>query len=258
MRTLQDAGEAAEVLDDRWFSTETQTLVQRETIMRSMAALMVLGGACLFSARAAEPATELQPVMTQRGKTLASDDFDKALGKEWAVAKGKWEVVDGALRGAELKSDMHGAVLRHDVAFTNGVIQLSFKLDGAKTTAVSFNGPKGHVARVAIRPNGFVVQKDDQDGPKGPDKAVMLQTCTTDIKPGEWHTLLIEMQGKEMLATLDGKHTAYGEHDALDKPKTSVRLTASGESVSFKNFRTWEATPSKDWEKVREKYKATK
>jgi hypothetical protein len=226
--------------------------------MRRHMALIVLGGALAFTARAAEPAADLKPVMTERGKLLLSDDLDKAFGKEWKTAKGKWEAVDGAIRGAELKDDMHGAVARHDVAFTNGIIQFSFKLDGAKTTSLSLNGPKGHIGRVLIRPTGFTVQKDDQDGKNGPDKPALLSTFTTPIKAGEWHTMLFEIQGKEMLATLDGKHTAYGEHEALDKPKANIGLTVAGETVSFKNLRVWEATPSKEWEKIREKYKTTK
>ncbi len=222
--------------------------------MRQLIALTILGGAVAFGTHAADSA-DLKPVMTERGKLLVSDDLDKPFGKEWKAAKGKWEVADGAMRGAERKEDMHGAVTRYDVAFNNGIIQFSFKLDGARASSLSLNGAKGHIGRVLIRPNGFTVQKDDQDGKNGPDKGVVLNTCEITIKPGEWHTMLFEVQGKEMLATLDGKHTAYGEHEALDKPKANVGLTVAGESVSFKNLRVWEATPNKEWEKLREKYK---
>lgn len=200
-----------------------------------------------FTSRAAEPAPDFKPRMTERGKLLFSDDLDKPFGKEWKVAKGKWEIVDGSMRGCELKDDMHGAVSRHPVAFSSAVIQFSFKIDGAKITSLSINGEKGHVCRVLLRPNGFTVQKDDQDGKKGTDTAAPLDTCETPIKAGEWHTMLLEIHGKEMLATLDGKHTAYGEHAAVDKPKTNIGLTVGGESVSFKNLRVWEATPNKEW-----------
>jgi 3-keto-disaccharide hydrolase len=214
--------------------------------------LLALAG---YTSRAAEPAADPKPRMTERGKLLFSDDLNKPFAKEWKAAKGKWEVVDGAMRGCELKDDMHGAVSRHPVEFQNAVIQFSFRIDGARVTTLSINGAKGHVCRVLMRPNGFTVQKDDQDGKNGPDTAAQLQTCETPIKAGEWHTMLLEIHGKEMLATLDGKHTAYGEHAAVDKPKANIGLTVGGESVSFKNLRVWEATQNKEWEKEKSKLK---
>lgn len=208
-----------------------------------------------FASRAADLATDSKPRMTERGKLLFSDDLDKPFSKEWKTAKGKWEIVSGAMRGSELKEDMHGAVSRHAVSFQSAIIQFSFKIDGARVTSLSINGEKGHICRVLMRPNGFTVQKDDQDGKNGPDTAAQLGTCETPIKAGEWHTMMLEIHGKEMLATLDGKYTAYGEHAAIDKPKANIGLTVGGESVSFKNLRVWGATANKEWEKERVNFK---
>src|SRR3954449_12033852 len=70
--------------------------------------LLVAGVALLcLTGRAADSTAEQPTLMTERGKLLFSDDFDKPLGKEWKTAKGKWEVADGAIKGAELKADMH-------------------------------------------------------------------------------------------------------------------------------------------------------
>lgn len=214
-----------------------------------MKRMLVLAGVVVlsWSAWAAEPAPEGKTFMTERGKLLFSDDLAQPLSKEWKAAKGKWEVVDGAIRGSELKADLHGAVARHTVPFHNVVVQYSFKLEGAKTTTFSVNATKGHLCRVLVTPTGFSVRKDDSDK-TGPDQAAILEARTTPIKPGEWHTLVIEIQGKEMLASLDGKEVAFGEHAALDVPKANFGLTVAGESVSFKNLRVWEAQPSKGWE----------
>jgi hypothetical protein len=201
-----------------------------------------------LSLSAADQPDEPKTLMTQRGKQLLSDDLTKPFAGQWKVAKGKWDVTDGSIRGSELKSDMHGAVARHPVGFENAVIEYSFKLDGSpRMTTLSINAAKGHVCRVAVRPNGFTVQKDDQDGKNGPDKPAVLQTVETAVKAGEWHTLVIELFGKEMLATLDGQHTAYGVHEKIQGPKANVGLTVAGESVSFKNLRVWEAVPNKSW-----------
>src|SRR5947209_18330318 len=102
--------------------------------------LAVLGGYGSAADAGAEPKT----IMTERGKLLFADDFSQAPGKEWKAAKGKWEVVDGAVRGSELKSDNHGAATRHALPVKDVVIQYSFKLDGARGTRLSINDPKGH------------------------------------------------------------------------------------------------------------------
>jgi hypothetical protein len=201
---------------------------------------------------AAEP-IEIKTVVTERGKQLLNDDFGKPLAKQWKPGKGKWEIVDDALKGVEVKDDMHAASLRRPIPFHDAVVQYSFKLDGAKTTTFSINAAKGHICRVIVKPNGFTVQKDDQDGKDGPDKAMALDTCSVDVKPGEWHTLLIELQGKEMLARLDDKHVAFGAHDTFDVDKTSVGLTVSGDSVSFKDLKIWEASANKEWETTKAK-----
>lgn len=219
------------------------------TVPRTIALACLLGLASLAAAADPEPT----PIMTERGKMVFNDALTQELGKEWKKGKGKWEVVDGVLKGTELKEDMHGAVTRHALAAKDVVIAYSFKLDGAKNTSLSINDAKGHVCRVIIRPDGFTVQKDDHDGKDGPDKAMVLDKVETPIKPGQWHTMLVEINGKEIVATLDGKHTGLGAHEAIDVQKANLGLTVAGESVSFKDLKVWEAQPSKGWEAAKAK-----
>lgn len=205
---------------------------------------------------AAEPTANSAPqtVMLTTGKVLLDDPLNAALGKDWKVGKGKWEAVDGAIRGAERKDDMHGAVARRNIAVKDAVICFSFKLDGAKQISLSLNASKGHVSRVRITPKSVVVQKDDQDGKNGPDTAAVLDTVSVDLKPGEWHALVVELRGGDILATLDGKHTAFGTHDAIAKEKANLGLTVAGETASFKGLKVYEATGTKDnWDATREK-----
>jgi hypothetical protein len=214
-----------------------------------------------FLALAAVPAVAADPLapagvpatkMLVPGKQLLSDDFAAPLGKEWKVAKGKWDVSGGAVRVAELPADLHGAVARRDVPLKSAVVAYEFKLDGAKVTTLSVNGPKGHVCRVLVRPTGISVQKDDQDGKKGDDKAVPLATAEAPVKAGEWHTLVVELRGADLLATLDGKHVAYGRHAAIDTARTNFGLTVAGEAASFRRLRVWEAEAVRpDWESTR-------
>lgn len=211
---------------------------------------LVLTSAMLFVLAplyAAEPTPGSKLFMSEPGKVLFQDDLSQSLNKEWRAAKGKWEVVAGAIKGSELKSDMHGAVTRHSMPFQNVIIQYSFKLEGAKGTSLSINDSKGHTCRVAINSTGFSVRKDSHDK-NDKDPAVTLETQSLPIAPGEWHTMSVEILGKEMLACLDGKEVAFGAHEGIDVAKSNFGLTVAGESVSFKNLRVWEALPSKSWE----------
>ena len=217
-----------------------------------MLRLLTIACAALFCASlgAADPTTDAKVQLTERGKLLLSDDFAEVPGKDWRTAKGKWEVKDGALVGSELKADMHNAVLTHNLPFHDAAIQLSFKLDGAKSFAVSINDAKGHVCRVQVSPTALAVKKDDHDKD---GKGATLETLPLTLKTGTWHTLLVEMQGKDMLASIDDEQVAFGANDALDVDKSSVRLVVTGESVALKNLRVWEASPGKNWKTIREK-----
>ena len=117
----------------------------------------------------------------------------------------------------------------------NVVIQYALKLDGARGTALIFNDAKGHICRVQITPQLLTVRKDDHDR-DGPDQGAILQALKTPIAPGSWHTVLIEIQGSEMLARIDGTAVAYGSNDGIDRDKTLFGLVVLGASASFKDL----------------------
>lgn len=192
-------------------------------------------------------------LMTEPGKQLLSFDLSKPFPAEWKVAKGKWEVVNGAMQVKELKTDMHGAVARTPLKFTNAVVQFDFKLDGAKNCSFSINDATGHVCRVMFNSTGFSVNKDKHDKKDDNDKQAILERKSIDIKPDTWHTMVIELLGNELIATLDGKTTAIGKHPFLDRPKTNIGLTVAGESASYRNLMIWEAIAKSDWEKTKAK-----
>lgn len=222
----------------------------RIAIYTTAYSILAVLAATMIAAEAAKPEVGKpdapETLMCERGKLLLSDDLNQPLGKHWKAAKGKWEVVGGAIQGSELKADMHGAVMRTNVQVKNAVIQYSFKLQGAKSTSLSINDAKGHNSRVMITPAGFSARKDDHDH-EGPDKAALLQAVKAPIAADEWHTLVVEIQGPEFVARLDGKQVALGSHESINVEKTNFGLTVGGESVSFKNLRIWEATPKADW-----------
>ncbi len=87
----------------------------------------------------------------------------------------------------------------------------------------------------------------------GPDKAVKFQTSKVDLQPNAWHTLVVELNGPEMVATLDGKEVSLGAHEMLDVEKANFGFTIAGQSAKFRNLTVWEATPQKDWAQTKAK-----
>ena len=209
---------------------------------------------CALTASAAENLPKT--LMTERGKLLCSEDFATLDAKTWHAAKGKWEIADGGLKGVELKSDKHGAVIRRQFSFKDAVIQFDVQVNGSKQTTFSINEAKAHLARVLFNKDGFIMQKDDRDH-AGPDKAVRFGNIALPLKPGEWHTVLVEFKGEEMVATMNGKSIA-GANAALLTPKANFGFTVAGESASYRNLRVWEAKPNPAWEQNKKQISAAK
>lgn len=212
--------------------------------MKTSLALLVAFTSAAFAADPELPQTKI----AQIDKLVLGNPIEgSALSSQWKAGKGKWEAADGALRGSELAADKHGAVLRTTQKLQNIVIAYEVKLDGAKMTSLSINGPKDHLARIMISPNKFTVQRDDQDH-DGPDKAIVFLTKPVTLAPGTWHTVVLEMVGDKMVGTLDGKITGEGSDPTFAaNEKSNPGFTVAGESASFRNVRifTAKAEPKK-------------
>ena len=220
--------------------------------MRLTCALMISGILTIVGLGiSAETPADATTKMVTIDKAVLEDSLIKGFGDGWKTAKGKWDNVNGSIKGSEVKADMHGAVSRHDANFSDGVVSFNFKLEGAKGISLSLNATKGHICRVAIKSSGFSVVKDSQDKKAG-DKAMVLASSDIEIKAGEWHSMVLELHGPNMLATLDGKTTILGTHPAVEKPKANIGFTVSGESASFRDLKVSSGSLSKNWDKTKD------
>lgn len=187
-------------------------------------------------------------IMTERGEVVYSNDLNAPLEKTWKIAKGDWKITDGVLSGTELESDHHGAVARYGLEFRDIVIQYEVKLGAAKVTTLSINDAKSHICRISLSATGFTAQKDDHDH-DGPNKGVVFGKKT--LKLGsDWHTVVLELQGTEMLAHVDDA-VIYGSSPEIDVPKANFGLTVGGAGAQFRNLRVWPALPNPKWAQTR-------
>jgi hypothetical protein len=190
-----------------------------------------------------------KPLLAVPGKVIYENKFDSEHGAPWKSAKGAWEIVGGVLRGSEKPEDKHGAVTRLPDKLADFVFEYEFKFEGAKTTSLSVNATKGHLSRIVMTPRSLAIQKDDMDH-EGPDKAVVFARFATELKPGVWHRVRMEMVGDTLLGKVDDL-VAWGSDPALKQERTAPGLTVGGQSVEFRNLKLSEASPNPDWSEVR-------
>jgi hypothetical protein len=182
----------------------------------------------------------LTPALVKPGKVAAEDAFSSAqLGKPWAVNKGEWVVKDGALVGTIKQSDHHPAVLLLGVPNRNSIIRFSFKFDGSKGFNLSYNSAKGHLFRILVNGEGLTLSKD-KDKKNEKSRSATLATASGKIAPGEWHTMLVEVQGGKVAVQTDTGLKAEAANSELDVDKTGYRFVC-GSSVALDDVKVWQA-----------------
>lgn len=202
----------------------------------------------VFALSAVSARAEDKPLLAVPGKVIYESKLDTAPAAPWKAAKGKWELVDGVTRGSEVAADKHGAVTRLPNKLQNFVIEYEFKFEGAKSTSLSINAVKDHMARISITPKSVAIQRDDNDH-EGPDKAVVFARFPTELAPG-WHKVRLEMVDAMLLGKVDDL-VAWGASDLFKTEKAAPGFTVAGQSVDFRNLTIREATLNPEWEAVK-------
>jgi hypothetical protein len=183
------------------------------------------------------------------GAIIYESKLDAAPAAPWKAAKGKWELVEGVVRGSEIAEDKHGAVTRLPNKLQDFVIEYEFKFEGARSTSLSINATKDHMARIMITPASVTIQKDDNDH-EGPDKSVIFARFPAKLTAGTWHKVRLEMVGDSMVGKVDDL-VAWGSNDLFKTAKTAPGFTVGGQSVDFRNLTIREASLNPAWEAVK-------
>lgn len=181
-------------------------------------------------------------LISKKGGSLMIDNFsaDTPLKSPWTMPKGKWEVKDGALVGSEIKADNHAAVLHYNKKNHNLIVQFDYEMKGAQFLHLSFNHAKGHLWRLMITDKEIRLQKDkDKKNPNSKAEVVAKTNFTS--KPGERHTVTVEIVGPQIVAHVDDKITLKASNSVFDTEKPNIRFIVRGESVLIDNFIAWQA-----------------
>lgn len=189
--------------------------------------------------------------MCKKGELLWEEHFEGAeLSKNWNKGKGLWQIDAGTLKSAEVAADAHHAYASRDVKEPNAIIQMTFKLEGAKWMGAFFDG-KGHVSALSLNPDLFNIHKTSAGGP-ATSKSVEGDSTKMKLNDDAWHTVVWELYGTEMVATIDDKEMALAKVDGLLLDRTRlVLVTGGGQWAIFKDVKIWKAELDDKWPQKR-------
>lgn len=235
--------------------------------------LLCASGACLHAT-----AGELLPRLTQPDKLLLEETFSTAtVSKPWEPGgrPGSFTIVDGALQGICPADDHHGPAIAVPLEGRNFTIAFRFKyatpgyflflLDGE-----SQFGGSAHLLRVALPPGQMTIQQDrgepashlaqgqekreaDKAGrvvpPPTPEQLAdpkfyrveKLAAQPAKTGDGQWHNVLIEQNGNDVLVQLDDLPPLAATGTVLDAKKSRiVFLVGQSGTVLVDDVKVWE------------------
>lgn len=243
-------------------------------------ALLLLTAICL-AVKAENPAT----LMTTRGRLLASEDFTTApapfTGKPLGFASGftgwrynssatggkggRWEIANGEFRGIETPGANHPATASFGISYQDVIIQCEVRLNDVpdegrkyRSLFVKATDARDYVISLSLGQGGLFLTPYDADkinpATKQREKVATVKLLKP-VKLNEWHTVVLEIRGDEVVGTLDGQSITLS-NPLIGAAKHSIMLGA-GTDASFRRLRVWEALPNAAWEKNKAKLTAT-
>ena len=223
-------------------------------------ALIVFLFSSSFAATADVPA---EPIV-QKGVLLFSDDFQRnELGSAWTSSIKAFTVVDGVLKGSQMRDD-HGAVGAVQAGFQDGVVEFKFRFEGATGVNAVFDDKDykgshaGHICRVALAPkqirlgddkegvmrNDIFAMRTDPARKAERDKLLAGRSVSigTTLERGHWYRLVIEIAGDAMRVTLDDKPIGFLKSPGISHPrKGTFHFTVTGKDALFDDVCIWAA-----------------
>ncbi len=245
---------------------------RRRANFARLAAVVLAFGWHASPARAADDAD----LVTAHGQLLFADDFSRdettpgqeEIGGGWTSnsawrAKGQQQVdlMDGAMHVTRHAQADHGVAIFHDVQFTDGAVQLRFRLGANDDLGVDFVDRElktvhaGHLclARVTVKGVTLTDSKTGgmnlelrarrEAGDVSSELAALLKTKTHHIPhpltPDEWHTLLIVVEGPQMRVSIDGQAIGDFSSEGIAHPTKRMITLAVNHSAVVDDVSVW-------------------
>ena len=222
------------------------------------------------------PAADDAALVKAHGTLLFEDDFnrdEKTPGKEdigggWTSnsgwrAKGHKQVdLDGGAMHVTRHAEAdHGVAIFHDVALRDGAVEMRFKLGAGDDLGLEFVDRElksvhaGHLCMTRVTLKGLTItdsktggmnneiRERREKGDKSPELAKLLKSKTAsfplELKAGEWHTLLVVVEGDVMRATVDGSLVGQFKSEGIAHPTKRMITLAVNKSAWVDDVKVW-------------------
>ena len=184
--------------------------------------------------------------MLKRGELLWEERFeDGKWSKDWNKYKGNYVVEGDAVKSAEIASDGHHPAMARKLGGDNTVvIQFSFKSDGAPWMGFALDD-KEHVARLILSPDQFKIVK--MAGTGATTKGWDVDSRRLKLNDGAWHTVVWEIHGDEMVATIDDQHMVLGKAEGMTPTRSRCELINGGRFAWYRDIKVWKAEADAKW-----------
>jgi hypothetical protein len=193
--------------------------------------------------------------MSLKGALQWEESFSGGVwSKEWNRYKGNYVVEKDQLKVAEVAGDGHLPTMTRNFKESNVIIQYAFKFEGAKWLGMQLDDAvndqkKEHVAQLTIQPDGFRIEK--MTGFAGTTKNFVLDQKKMKFEPGTWHTMVWELQGDEMVATVDDTEMLIAKAEGMNPVRSRVQLVSSGDWAWYDEIKIWKSEVDAKWPKKR-------
>ena len=194
-------------------------------------------------------AADPEPVLGEKGKLLLEEKFaGDAVPKGWNKNTGVLSVAGGALRSSELASEKHAAAFRRLLPLRDCAVQVDFKFAGATMFHLGFDPApgelkkKGHLFSLIVTPALWsITEHEDKADPKS--KNTVLAKAAVNFPRDQWHTLLLEVKGNDVVARVDGREALRASSKDFHVKKPGLVFRVGGkdaDAVFFDNVKVWE------------------
>lgn len=211
---------------------------------------MTIRAICLLSFVLATLNTcALEPQNSKKGELLFAHDFAKGLPKGWNAQFGEWKAVDGVLRAKQIPADNHGAAARKVLEMQDGIFELRFRFTGGRGFHFGFDPKrgslkkKGHLFSVIVMPTLAKITKHvDKSKPKE-DPNEDLARIQHKFTNREWHTLLLEKKGNDVIAQIQppsgGTMVLKASHPTFHAPTPTLVFRCLGDGIEVDDVKVW-------------------
>ena len=199
-------------------------------------------------------AQALEPVLLSKGALAFTQDFSRQPKEGWKAYFGDWKARDGVLHARQLDKDKHIASAHQTLEMQDGIFQVRFQLVGKgrgfdftfRHKPGSLKKKDGRLISVMFTPSKVWIRKHRDKGNPRKDPDEDLAKATHKFAPGQWHTLLFEKRGNDVVVQIqpDGSDKIIklkASHPSFHVPTPNLVFRCTGTGIEIDDVKVWKS-----------------